>query len=276
MKHPEQNSVSLFGPIVSYVVAIVITTLLLMFQLFNTQPFETSLKLGFALLVLLSLWRLGGICVLLAVQAYLLFTETSSSMSAWYLYVILPTLTLSLVAFVERVRALRATRRPPPRTPAANWTEWAKEIRRRCLPGNLQLAKSSRGEVAGKYLMAVASLLAVVFVSTLVAGWILRMIPLDARAPDMVRLRPTELRGIVLAAALMALMIAVFIVVGELKWRMLSPSQARVYLRGYFAHWIETEWLTISWQRGKSKRRTRKRQRLAGAEVLVGKIERTI
>ena len=261
MKHREPAGMPLTGSVIVYGVAIVIATLLLMSHVFHDQPFETSLKLGFALMVLLSLWRLGGIGVLIAVQAYLLITESRASVSDWHAYVILPTLTLSLLVFVDRVRAIRATKLQYPRATTLTWAEWAEEMKRRFLPKDVQSASFS-GSAAGRYLLAVAVLLVGVLASAFVAGWILRSIPLDFRAPDSVRLRPTELRGIVLAAALMAVMIAVFIVVGELKWRKLSPNQARVYLRGQFASWIEPEWLAIIRQRGKSSRRALKQRQL--------------
>lgn len=259
---------SFYRAIMANTLAIVIATLLLMSQLFDGQPFETSLKLGFVLLVLLSVWRMGGIGALLAVQAYLFLTETKTPVSGWHAYVVLPALTLSLVIFIERLRAIRATARQYPRPTTSTWREWAEAAKSRLLPRDSQPTVPLEGSEVGRHVLAVATLFAGALASALVAGWMLRSVPLDFRAPDSVRLRPTELRGIVLASVLMAVMIAVFLVVGELTWRKLSPKQARVYLRDHFARWIETDWLAMHRQRVKARQRTWKRRQLNAAQLI--------
>lgn len=206
-----------------------LVTLLLAVQYWSFPPLDTQLMLVLACIVLLAWWRLGGVFVILVQQSVLLFTEPSNyEIRLDWSCLVLPVLTLILSATIERSLALRRI------GPKLGWRE--------NIANMVQVARRPLDCLRWSAWSFVTRLSASAALSTVIAVAIVWLVPLDHDSQRWVRLRPTELRGIVMAAWLTGGAIGAAIVIGEFKWRWLSSSQARVYIRGLLASWIEGEW----------------------------------
>lgn len=211
---------------------IVLTTILMAALFFSLPPLDVQLKLALVSVVLVAWWRLGGLALLLFLQFFLLFTEPPElSFVVNWSSVTFPTLSLILLAIIERTLAARR------HTPKSNWRDQLANFQ--------QVLRQPLDLIISSTLASLSLLVAGVLVSVAVAFTILWFVPLDPAAAGQVRLRPAELRGIFLATVLVGLSVGTAIIIGELKWRDLTASQARVYLRGHLANWLEIEWRTV-------------------------------
>ncbi len=228
--------------------AIVLATFLLAGLFFSLPPLDFQLKLALLSVVLLAWWRLGGLSLLLFLQLYLFTMEPAeTSFNLDWSCVVMPALSLILIAVIERSLAARRNR------PKSNW--------KNRLAGTLQSLQQPFEQIDGRSLASLSTLFAGVMGSVVIAYAIQWLVPLNPDSPFQVRLRPTELRGIVLATLLVGFSLGISVIIGELKWRGLTASQARVYLRGHLANWLETQWRTVVRYRIRMRRKMSKRSR---------------
>ncbi len=239
---PGHNAV---GRMLFYAFALSSSTLLLLVQLFGAGLFQTKLTLVFLLIAGLGWWRLGGIVVLLAVQIYLLLSEPIGNEFRFeWSCIFIPILTIVLVALVERTHAISRMHGN------AGWPQRFKAWR-------LALVTASQA-FSRQACRSIVSLIIGILISVVITIGVLGAVPLDRTAVNWVRLRPTELRGIVLAAVLVGTFLLGSTVIGELKWRRVTLGQARLFLRGSVANWIEAEWRAVARKRIKAQRAVRK------------------
>ncbi len=233
-----------------YGVATAIVSLLLASQLVPDFSGSWVLKVVFLIVVLLAWWRFGGLLILIAVQIHLLFTDPVGRQFQWsWTSATTACLVLVLVALVERVRALRRS------VPRSRWKDWSVAVKREFaapqasqLPSNDKTSAMASLKGMGRFL---AGVLCAIVISLIILGWV----PYDLQARNNVRLRPSELRGIFVATLLAVVFSLISAIVSEIVWRKLTPSQARAYLRGSLANWIETDWRSVVRQRQRWQRR---------------------
>lgn len=227
------------------VAAIVLATFLLAALFFSLPPLDVQLKLALLSVVLLSWWRLGGLALLLFLQFYLFTMEPAeTSFNLSWSCVVMPALSLILIALIERSLAARRNR------PRSNW--------KNRFAGTLQTIQQPFELIDARSLASLSTLFAGVMGSVVIAYAIQWLVPLNPDSPVQVRLRPTELRGIVLATLLVGLSLGSSVFIGELKWRGLTANQARVHLRGHLANWLETQWRTVVRYRIRMRRKLSK------------------
>lgn len=192
-------------------VTIVLATILMAAIFFSLPPFAVQLKIAMVSVVLLAWWRLGGLALLLFLQFFLLFTEPAELYFVLnWSCLVLPALALILIAVIERTLAARR------HTPKSNWSNHFASLQ--------QALRQPLDHIVSRTLSSLSLLVAGVLGSVAVAYTILWLVPLDPAAAGQVRLRPTELRGILLATVLVGLSVGAAVFMGELRWRELTAG----------------------------------------------------
>lgn len=246
-----------YQAIVTYFAVLLLAALLLMPLLFNGLMFESQLKLGFLLLVALVWWRINSIVFLLTIQVVLLVVEPASTGFNFMGHLLIPLLTVLLVASIDRFRLCR---RWVKKRPAE------KKIWRRLLPRLPQLNADGSREFPGldpRLGWPLARLGLIGLIATLIAAIVLLIVPLNERANRVVGLLPNELRMIVLCFVLLVTYLVASVVIGIWIWRKLTPAQSRVYLRGVVANWLEMDIRSVVRRREKLVRKQAKKRNKA-------------
>ncbi|MEQ9408137.1 MAG: hypothetical protein RIK87_10450 [Fuerstiella sp.] len=200
---------------------------------------NASLKLIFLAVMVLTLKRWTGALLLGMIQVQLFYLETPSAGSGPELTNVLwVLLTVTLLMAVSRYRTLQDLDQRPV-LPA---------LRRFLRTVSAGESTDTETSVSGNVRAVLMNCVRTLLVATACAAMaivLMRLVPLtDMREFNPIRefrLKPTGYRTLMSGLLLFLLWLPVWLVVNEVMWRKLLPSQADVYLRSVFLKWIHRD-----------------------------------
>lgn len=227
-----------------------------------------EISLGFLVLVALAWWRINAALLLLGCQVYLLLVELPRSSTvehtAW-----IPFWLLLLLIAVDRLRTYRQLVRVAA-DPAIGtqrrlpfWKRWQRlpQAARQATARFRSMRRSLKfSDELGAILLDWGRLSLMVLACGLLTWVLLWMIPLDELSRRKIRLLPTGYRAISITLVLGFVALAATSLVAGWSWRRISAAQARAFLRGSLASWLEPELRSIV------RRRLRGRNRRASGK----------
>jgi hypothetical protein len=202
-----------------------------LFDLSLSQPLMTYASLvGIAWI----LWQRSGVLLLLFVQIYFLLREPMGIPGYDFVsHTAIPVLVVVGIATAYRLDGIRKTRQ----SRAMDW-----------LWNSIFLLKDTyRSVSAGEYRQFLPFFkqfvltIAVVFACLSVSALLFSIVGRNDNADSTVGLLTKELQAIRMGMVLMVIFLITLIITGYWRWRLLSGSQARIYLRSYLAAWLEDD-----------------------------------
>lgn len=180
------------------------------------------------------LWRGSGIGLLVAVQLYTILLSPFDNAASWMLHLLLDSTCLLGAAMLYRLEMLRQTRGP------MGLREFLRQLRmnaKTLIQSDVaQFVRPLQPFARQCVWLGLMTTVCVIAAGMLFAG----TMPSE-RSDAKVGLLPKELQAIILGTILTLTFIVSSHLLGYWRWRQLTAAQARIYIRSFYASWLEPD-----------------------------------